>query len=62
MFLVPDGYGSAGLSHIFVIACVAFYFIYSYIDIYILQTTYRHRLECDEGGMLTRSNYARHGD
>jgi len=32
------------------------------IDIYILQTTYGHRLECDEAGMLTRSNCARYGE
>jgi len=32
------------------------------IDIYILQTTYRHRLECDEAGMLTRGNCAGYGD
>jgi len=29
MFLVPGGYGSAGLSHVFLIACFTFYFIYS---------------------------------
>jgi len=29
MFLVPGGYGSAGLSHVFLIACFTFYLIYS---------------------------------
>ena len=27
-----------------------------------VQTTYRHRLECDGAGMLTLSNCARYGD
>jgi len=48
------------------VRCLDVYSSRHHTDRYIasihVQTTYRHRLECDEAGMLTPSNCARHSE